>query len=280
LFSASHVATDSEFSRDALLELGLPPDGVTVLHLPPANAFVGRRERTFHSPNASRRVHLAYVGRLVTAKGLTDLLSALASHWEAGDTELHLTIAGSSRFSDPEVIAALHRAHATYGDQGSLSLVIDASDQEIADLYGRTDIFVIPSQHEGYCVPVVEAMTSGCYVIGSEAGNIPIVMGGLGTVFAVGNVEELAASIGLVVSRIRQARAEGAELRVPTSSGEMSLSEWHHAVDAHLRDYSTAHYEATFLEILRTVLSEKADPCSEWLNMLDRASQQATSRSA
>jgi glycosyltransferase involved in cell wall biosynthesis len=280
LFSASHVATDSEFSRDALLELGMEPDGVTVLHLPPANSFIGRGEHTFDSQKASPQVRITYVGRLVKAKGLTDLLSAITSHWEAGDAQLHLTIAGSTRFSDPEVIGALHEAYARYGSDRRLSLMFDADDDDIAALYGQTDVFVIPSQHEGYCVPVVEAMTSGCYVIGSDAGNVPIVMGGLGTVFGVGNIEELSASIGRVASRIRKARVKGEELLLPTSGGDMSLSEWQAAVDVHLLDYSTAHFEVTFLKIMRTALAESAEPYPDWLTMLDQASRDTSSQPA
>ena len=77
LFSASHVATDSEFSRNALLELGMDPDGVTVLHLPPTNSFVGRSEHTFTSTKHGDEVRLTYVGRPAKAKGLQELLCGL-----------------------------------------------------------------------------------------------------------------------------------------------------------------------------------------------------------
>jgi hypothetical protein len=131
----------------------------------------------------------------------------------------------------------------------------------------------MPSHHEGYCIPIVEAMMSGCYIVGSDAGNIPVVMGGLGTEFRVGDAEHLASSIANVVGHIRRARGEGVEFVVPTSRGEMSLTEWHKAVAAHLSEYSTPHYEVTFLRILHTLFSKQGDTHSEWLTLLDSATE-------
>ena len=137
LFSASHVATDSEFSRNALLELGMDPDGVTVLHLPPTNSFVGRSEHTFTSTKHGDEVRLTYVGRLVKAKGLQELLAALRSFWDTGGQHLHLTIAGSLRFSDHKVVDGLYDATALYGKEEQLTLELDASDQRSRAIWIR-----------------------------------------------------------------------------------------------------------------------------------------------
>ena len=54
----------------------------------------------------------------------------------------------------------------------------------------------------------------------------------------------------------------------------MSLTEWHKAVAAHLSEYSTPHYEMTFLRILHTLFSKQGTLTpSEWLTLLDSASE-------
>ena len=42
------------------------------------------------------------------------------------------------------------------------------SDDELADLYGRAWIFCLPSTYEGFGIPYIEAMASGCPVVATE----------------------------------------------------------------------------------------------------------------
>ncbi len=185
LHLATRIATVGEFTRDQLVEMGLAADRIDVIHLPPVATAPG----PILSKRSGRRVNLLYVGRFVAAKGISDLFEAMEQVW-ATDPDVHLTLAGSVRFSQPEIMVAIDEALAVHGDR--LRVVLDASDEVIADLFRGADVFVMPSHHEGFCVPVVEAMSSGCYVIGSDAGNIPNVMGGLGSVFPTGDTHELA----------------------------------------------------------------------------------------
>ena len=141
----------------------------------------------------------------------------------------------------------------------------DADDDEIARLYASSDVFVMPSHHEGYCVPVVEAVRSGCFVVGSDAGNIPNVMGGLGLVYPVGDADALAESISRFAARVRAARVQGSSLVVPTSEGDLGLSEWHDAVDRHLGTYSVENFEARFLGLVEELVAIGLDADPGWL---------------
>jgi glycosyltransferase involved in cell wall biosynthesis len=249
LHLASRIATVSEFTRDQLVALGLGDPPITVIHLPPNNADADHGRRDFADPSSGDVIRLLFVGRLVQAKGIAELLGAMDLLWER-DPDLRLTLAGSVRFSQPEVVASIERALADHGADGRLTLVRDASDDAIARLYGASDVFVMPSHHEGYCVPVVEALRSGCFVIGSDAGNIPTVIGGLGSVFPTGDAAALARRITEIAARVRTSRATGSQLVLPTSSGELALPNWHDAVARHLRDYSLSNFETKFLQLV------------------------------
>ena len=261
---ASRIATVSEFTRDQLVEMGLGSSPITVIHLPPNNADVEPRHRAFADPSSGRLIRLLFVGRLVDAKGVDDLIAAMERLWER-DPDLHLTLAGSIRFSQPDVVAMVERVLAEHEASGRLTLVRDASDEEIADLYGESDLFVMPSHHEGYCVPIVEAFRSGCFVVGSDAANIPTVMGGLGSVFPTGDAVALARRIDEFASRVRTSRTAGIPLDLPTSRGDMPLASWRDAVDRHLRDYSLANFEKKFLRIVEELSPESQDRTPGWL---------------
>ena len=42
------------------------------------------------------------------------------------------------------------------------------SDDELSDLYGRAWVFCLPSTYEGFGIPYIEAMASGCPVVATE----------------------------------------------------------------------------------------------------------------
>jgi glycosyltransferase involved in cell wall biosynthesis len=178
---------------------------------------------------------------------------------------VELTLAGSIRFSQPHVVALVERALARHESSGRLTLVRDASDDDIAELYRESDVFVMPSRHEGYCVPVVEALQSGCFVIGSDAGNIPTVIGGLGSVFPTGDVDALARKIEEFAQRVRTARSSGSPLIVPTTSGDMAFSSWNNAVGRHLHDYSLHNFETKFLQLIEELSPHASGLTPGWL---------------
>jgi glycosyltransferase involved in cell wall biosynthesis len=264
LHRATRIATVSEFTRDQLVDMGLGSPPITVIHLPPNNVELASSHRAETKRFCGNAIKLLYVGRLVKAKGVEDLLSAMEQLW-ARDRDVELTLAGSIRFSQPEVVAMVERTLAQHEESGRLTLVRDASDEAIAALYEESDVFVMPSHHEGYCVPVVEALRSGCFVIGSDAGNIPTVIGELGSVFPTGDADALARRIEEFAQRVRTARSSGSPLVVPTSRGDMALSSWNDAVSRHLRDYSLHNFETKFLQLIEELSPPVSGLTPGWL---------------
>jgi glycosyltransferase involved in cell wall biosynthesis len=56
------------------------------------------------------------------------------------------------------------------------------SDEELASLFSRADVLLIPSEHEGFCVPAVEAMAAGVPVVASRRAALPETIGDAGIV--------------------------------------------------------------------------------------------------
>jgi glycosyltransferase involved in cell wall biosynthesis len=261
---ATHVATVGEFTRGELLGMGFPTEHVSTLHLPAATSTpIGSSTGTGRRPGDP--VRLLYVGRFVRAKGVLELLDAMENLWAEDMVDVTLTMAGSVRFPDTEVLAAVEQACAAHRRDGLLTLHVDAPDEQIAELYAGADALVMPSHHEGFCVPVIEAMASGCYVIGSDAGNIPHVMGGLGTIFPCGDVDALVRAIAGYAEEIASAERDDRDPVLPTTSGLHGLTEWRALVRRHLEDYSAEAYEANFLRLLARVLGDSPGGPPPWL---------------
>ena len=74
------------------------------------------------------------------------------------------------------------------------------SDDQLVDLYRRAAVFVFPSKYEGFGLPVLEAMASGCPVLCSNTSSLPEVAGESGLLFDPENWSELAALMERVLS--------------------------------------------------------------------------------
>jgi len=69
------------------------------------------------------------------------------------------------------------------------------SDDELAILYKNALAFVFPSKSEGFGLPGLEAMASGCPVISSNAGALPEIYGVAAVYFDPKNKTELIGKI-------------------------------------------------------------------------------------
>jgi glycosyltransferase involved in cell wall biosynthesis len=231
------IACDSPFNRDELIGLGFPPDQLSVLPLPPAVDLRSRRnERIAH-----KIAHVLFVGRFVTAKGIVDLIDA-ARALRAEAVPFVLTLAGSLDFADDEAQRAIGEAQS----EGLLATDLDSSKSRLAELYLDADVFVMPSYHEGYCLPIVEALSAGCQIVASTAGNLPNIVGDLGQLVPPGNAEALRAALAPVLARL----ATGDATHVRDRDGWADRDAWLHRVDAHVACHSAEAFEEGFAALV------------------------------
>lgn len=104
---------------------------------------------------------------------------------------------------------------------------IDANDYELSDLYKNAQVFVMPSICEGFGLPVLEAMASGCPVIVSDDSALLEVAGSAAQYFTRGEESSLAAKIREVVTdgELRDAMIESGIYRVKSFSWQKCAQE-------------------------------------------------------
>jgi glycosyltransferase involved in cell wall biosynthesis len=85
------------------------------------------------------------------------------------------------------------------------------SQERLASLYRRAACLVFPSLYEGFGLPPLEAMASGCPVAASNAAAIPEVCGDAAVLFDPTDPEAIAAAILEADSRADELRAPGIE---------------------------------------------------------------------
>ncbi len=80
----------------------------------------------------------------------------------------------------PAYVDALHRYVADLGLADAVQFAGKVTDAALADAYDSADVLVVSSEHEGYCLPVVEAMAHGLPVVAYREGALPEVLGDAG----------------------------------------------------------------------------------------------------
>ena len=172
---ATAVIVTSEFVRQRAVELlELGPDRVHVIPL-------AIDHNLFKPGDEERESFLLYPARPWPHKNHTRLFEAFAAlHETRPRLRLVLTGGGLERLDPlPEAVERLGVVSPT----------------ELASLYRRAACLVYPSLYEGFGMPPLEAMASGCPVAAANAGAIPEVCGDAAVLFDPTDVDAIAAGI-------------------------------------------------------------------------------------
>lgn len=116
-----------------------------------------------------------FVGRIAPNKAQHDLILALAAFRATVDPAARLWLVGGS--SSHLYLTRLGELIDALDLRGAVELVGQTSDAQLRAYYAAADAFVCLSEHEGFCVPVVEAMHLGVPVIAFHAGAVPETLG-------------------------------------------------------------------------------------------------------
>jgi glycosyltransferase involved in cell wall biosynthesis len=193
---------DSSFNKSELLALGVNASKCFVV--PPFHhadrltkvASDGSVLRRFKDGNAN----ILTVGRVVPNKGHLALLEAFAVfHFDCNHNS-RLIIVGKGGDGLSAYSKLLHRAAQSLGLNGAVLFTGEASDAELRAYYKLADVFVITSEHEGFCVPLVEAMAMKVPIAAYASSAIPETIGPAGVVWNERNPYLLAESINAIVT--------------------------------------------------------------------------------
>jgi len=164
---ADAVTCGSRFIRGQLAANGCPEEKIHVLP-------VGVRMADYPAAEPVREDGLILsVGRLVEGKGFRYAIEALAA-LRPRFPSAHYVIAGGGGGR-----AGLERLARELGVADAVSFLGDQSDTEVAALYRRASIFILPSvrasngAEEGQGLVLQEAQASGLPVISTRIGGIP-----------------------------------------------------------------------------------------------------------
>ena len=154
-----------------------------------------------------------FVGRLSPHKAQHELIKALAVHRQLFDPDARLHLVGTALGEDYPRALRRYAQRLGVGDAVDIPGLVSAG--ELAAYYEVADVFVCASQHEGFCVPVVEAMHLGVPVVARDSAAVPETLAGAGLVLHDHSALALAVAVHHVLGRpaVRQALADAGRAR-------------------------------------------------------------------
>jgi glycosyltransferase involved in cell wall biosynthesis len=120
------------------------------------------------------------VGRVAPNKGHVDLVDAFAAYVRAYAEPARLVLVGKI---DPRLEAytnAVRARIAGYGLERRVRWINGASEAQLKAAYLASHVFMLLSAHEGFCVPLVEAMAIGTPIVARAATAVPETLGAAG----------------------------------------------------------------------------------------------------
>jgi glycosyltransferase involved in cell wall biosynthesis len=187
---------DSNYNRQELEAMGFGPTGVF-----PIAVDTARVTRPVHRPALESilddgLVNFLFVGRVAPNKKIEDHILLAELYKRNVDAYYRFIFVG--RYDVVPRYYSMIRALMT-----ELRLLNDRfiftgaiPDEELAIYYRHAAVYISLSEHEGFCVPLVEAMAAGVPVLAYSAAAVPDTLGGAGVQFAPKDLEYASELLG------------------------------------------------------------------------------------
>jgi glycosyltransferase involved in cell wall biosynthesis len=140
---------------------------------------------------------LLFVGKIAPHKADHDLVKALDAYRTLYDPHARLRLVGAEL--GVRYPGALRQFADQLGILGAVEFAGSVSDAELDAAYRGADVFVCLSDHEGFCVPLVEAMAHGLPVVAYAAGAVAETVGDAGIILAEKGPVHVATAIDRVL---------------------------------------------------------------------------------
>ena len=228
---ASLGLADSGFNRDELDQLGYARTAVAPILLD-TSAFDRSADDAALERLAVEGTVWLFVGRVAPHKSQHDLIKAFTVFRRVYDDRAVLRIVGAS--SSDRYVEALRRLVSALQLDDAVELIGGVSDGELAAHYRTADVFTCLSEHEGFCVPLLEAMHHRLPIVAYAAAAVPETLGAGGLCLPGKAPATVAAAVQRVVAdrALRDAMAAAGTRRLADFDLDVTRRTWRAALES------------------------------------------------
>jgi glycosyltransferase involved in cell wall biosynthesis len=188
---------DSEFNRDDLDALGFRRTGVLPV-VPDFSHLDGPAHRFVADRFDDERTNILFVGRVIANKKIEDLIRFFHAYQTRHNHRSRLLIVGVFSLFERYIAALQHLVCEL--ELTDVHFAGHVTDEELVAYYEVADLFLCASEHEGFCVPLVEAFYKQVPVLAYRATAVPATMDGAGVLYDTKDPDYVAALMEAILS--------------------------------------------------------------------------------
>ena len=192
---------DSEYNEEELRRAGYAATATAPILLDPAVFEDGDgpdRSALDRLQSTKAGADWLFVGRVSPNKCQHDVVKAFAAYTRMYDAGARLHLVGGS--SSASYWTALEEYVAALGLAGQVHLTGSVSSGELLAFYEVADALVCLSEHEGFCIPLLEAMAHRVPIVAFASSAVPGTLGDAGVLLASKRPSTVAAAVHRVLS--------------------------------------------------------------------------------
>jgi glycosyltransferase involved in cell wall biosynthesis len=190
------IWADSPFNAQELREIGFDAEVLDLL-VDPARWSGARNQGLYEAVSSSPGIQVLHVGRIAPNKCLEDVIKSFYFLVKYVDANARLRLVGID--TDTELYSFSLRELANYLNIGyAVEFVGGLADDEVRAMYEASDVYLCMSEHEGFCLPLIEAMHFGLPIVAYAAGAVPNTLGDAGVLLT----EKRHAEIGQLLAAV------------------------------------------------------------------------------
>lgn len=186
----------SEFNARELSELGASQVAVIPPYLSRALGSSPSAAQTSWLRRTKKGLDLLFVSRIVPHKGHFHLLRVFAAIRAAVDPQARLFVVGA--WGPDAYMRELFRLRERLCLTEGVAFTGSVSESHLVSYYMEADVYLSMSQHEGFGLPLVEAMRFGLPVVAYDAGGVAETLGGSGVLVRTLDTALIAELVGRI----------------------------------------------------------------------------------
>jgi glycosyltransferase involved in cell wall biosynthesis len=207
---------DSDFNRQELEALGFERTGVMPIAVNTDRITNGPPRPALETILGDGLINILFVGRIAPNKKIEDHIRLAEIYKRYVDAYYRFIFVGRCD-GVPRYFAQVQALVTQYQNLADrFWFTGPVPDEDLAAFYRWADVYVSLSEHEGFCVPLVEAMAADVPVLAYAAGAVPETLGGAGVLFTPKDLELAAETMGMLVydRALRRSILEGQRRRL------------------------------------------------------------------
>lgn len=191
------IAISNDTKRDLVRYFDVPPEKIAVSHCPVPARFARVEDRSLLASIREKydlpTEYILSVGKIEPRKNIERLIEAFASIRE--QFGIGLVVAGKR---DPAFQEYFDRVRKR-GMEENVVFTGYVDDSDLPALYSMAKVFAYPSLHEGFGIPLLEAMACGAPVVTSDTSALPDVAGNAAVLVDPTSTESIARGLARIL---------------------------------------------------------------------------------